>query len=91
MRRVSTRTTKHPLSDIYLHTKNAIPTHVVRNGVLYYFQIQLRHLLAPFSFWRPLTPFSVALLRCISFPLARTKNSPRILAHFHLEIVLLFG
>ena len=50
MRQVSTRTTKHPLSDIYLHTKNAIPTHVVRNGVLYYFQIQLRHLLAPFSF-----------------------------------------
>ena len=48
MRRVSTRTTKHPLSDIYLHTKNAIPTHVVRNGVLYYFQIQLRHLLRLF-------------------------------------------
>ena len=53
----------------------------------YYFQIQLRHLLAPFPFWRPLIPLSVALLRCVSFTLARMKNSRRILAHFHLEIV----
>ena len=54
---------------------------------LYYFQIHLRHLLAPFPFWRPLIPLSVALLRCVSFTLARMKNSRRILAHFHLEIV----
>ena len=27
----------------------------------YYFQIHLRHLLAPFPFWRPLIPLSVAL------------------------------
>ena len=30
---------------------------------LYYFQIHLRHLLAPFPRWRPLIPLSVALLR----------------------------
>ena len=53
----------------------------------YYFQIHLRHLLAPFPFWRPVVPFSVALLRCIPLPLARAKNSRRILAHSHLEIV----
>jgi hypothetical protein len=52
-----------------------------------YFQIHLRHLLAPFPFWRPFIPLSVALLRCVSFTLARMKNSRRILAHFHLEIV----
>jgi len=61
--------------------KSAVPT-------LYYFQIHLRHLLAPFPFWRPVVPFSVALLRCIPLPLARMKNSRRILAHSHLEIVL---
>ena len=55
---------------------------------LYYFQIQLHHLLAPFPFWRPLIPLSVALLRCVSFTLARMKNSRRILVHFYLEIVL---
>ena len=55
---------------------------------LYYFQIHLRHLLAPFPFWRPVVPFSVALLRCIPLPLARAKNSRCILAHSHLEIVL---
>ena len=53
----------------------------------YYFQIHLRHLLAPFPFWRPLIPLSVALLRCVSFTLARMKNSRRILAHSYLEIV----
>ena len=53
----------------------------------YYFQIQLHHLLAPFPFWRPLIPLSVALLRCVSFTLARMKNSRRILVHFYLEIV----
>ena len=37
---------------------------------LYYFQIHLRHLLAPFPFWRPFIPLSVALLRCVSFALA---------------------
>ena len=58
------------------------------DACLYYFQIHLRHLLAPFPFWRPLIPLSVALLRCVSFTLARMKNSRRILAHFHLEIVL---
>ena len=56
---------------------------------LYYFQIHLRHLLAPFPFWRPLIPLSVALLRCVSFTLARMKNSQRILAHSYLEIVLI--
>ena len=56
-------------------------------GVLYYFQIHLRHLLAPFPFWRPFIPLSVALLRCVSFALASVKNSRRILAHFHPEIV----
>jgi hypothetical protein len=55
--------------------------------VYYYFQIQLHHLLAPFPFWRPLIPLSVALLRCVSFTLARMKNSRRILVHFYLEIV----
>ena len=53
---------------------------------LYDFQIHLRHLLAPFPFWRPLIPLSVALLRCVSFTLARMKNSRRILAHSYLEI-----
>ncbi len=56
---------------------------------LYYFQIHLRHLLAPFPFWRPLIPLSVALLRCVPFTLANVKNSRRILAHSHLEIVLI--
>ena len=55
---------------------------------LYSFRIHLSHLLAPFPLWRPLIPLSVALLRCVSFALARTKNSRRILAHFHPEIVL---
>ena len=55
---------------------------------LYYFQIRLRHLLAPFSFCRPLIPLSVALLRCVLFALGRRKNSQRILAHSYLEIVL---
>ncbi|MBS6567306.1 MAG: hypothetical protein KH341_08525 [Faecalibacterium sp.] len=32
-------------------------------------------------------PLSVALLRCVSFTLARMKNSRRILAHSYLEIV----
>ena len=45
---------------------------------LYYFRIHLNHLLAPFPFWRPLIPLSVALLRCVSFALAGTKNSRRI-------------
>jgi hypothetical protein len=58
-----------------------------RSWDLYYFQIQLRQLLAPFPFWRPLIPLSVALLRCVSFTLARMKNSRRILAHSYLEIV----
>ena len=49
--------------------------------------IRLRHLLAPFPLCRPVVPFSVALLRCIPLPLARAKNSRRILAHSHLEIV----
>jgi hypothetical protein len=40
------------------------------------FCIHLRHLLAPFFFWRPVVPL----------PLARKKNSLRILAHSHLEI-----
>jgi hypothetical protein len=53
----------------------------------YDFQIHLRHLLALFPFWRPLIPLSVALLRCVSFTLARMKNSRRILAHSYLEIV----
>ena len=53
----------------------------------YYFQIHLRHLLAPFPRLRPLIPLSVALLRCVSFALASAKNSLRILAHSHLEIV----
>ena len=57
---------------------------------LYYFQIHLCHLLAPFPFWRPLIPLSVALLRCVSFTLARMKNSRRILAHSYLEIVLIW-
>ena len=57
------------------------------SGGEYYFQIHLRHLLAPFPFWRPLIPLSVALLRCVSFTLARMKNSRRILAHSYLEIV----
>ena len=48
------------------------------SGGEYYFQIHLRHLLAPFPFWRPLIPLSVALLRCVSFTLARMKNSRRI-------------
>jgi len=56
--------------------------------MLYYFQIHLHHLLTPFSFWRPVVPLSVALLRCVPLPLARKKNSLRILAHSHLEIVL---
>ena len=55
---------------------------------LYYFQIHLRHLLAPLPRWRPRIPLSVALLRCVSFALANVKNSRRILAHSHLEIVL---
>ncbi|HJH68965.1 MAG TPA: hypothetical protein OGM06_12350 [Clostridiales bacterium] len=59
----------------------------MRNWKKYYFQIHLRHLLAPFPFWHPVVPFSVALLRCIPLPLARAKNSRRILAHSHLEIV----
>ena len=58
---------------------------------LYYFQIHLRHLLAPFPRLRPLIPLSVALLRCVSFALASAKNSLRILAHSHLEIVLLIN
>ena len=49
------------------------------DAMLYYFQIHLRHLLAPFPFWHPLIPLSVALLRCVSFTLARMKNSRRIL------------
>ena len=56
-------------------------THLARqcaSGGEYYFQIHLRHLLAPFPFWRPLIPLSVALLRCVSFTLARMKNSRRI-------------
>ena len=57
-------------------------------AALYYFQIHLRHLLAPFPRLRPLIPLSVALLRCVSFALASAKNSLRILAHSHLEIVL---
>ena len=56
---------------------------------LYYSQIQLTHLLAPFPFWRPLIPLTVALLRLVPFPIARMKNSLRILCHFHLRIVLL--
>ena len=32
--------------------------------------------------------FHLALLRCVSFALASAKNSLRILAHSHLEIVL---
>ena len=55
---------------------------------LYYSQIQLTHLLAPFPLWRPLIPFNVAPLRLIPFALARMKNSLRILCHFHLRIVL---
>ena len=55
--------------------------------MLYYFQIHLHHLLTPFSFWRPVVPLSEALLRCVPLPLARKKNSLRILAHSHLEIV----
>ncbi len=35
----------------------------------------------------PLIPLSVALLRCVSFTLARMKNSRRIMVHFHQEIV----
>ena len=62
--------------------------HSILSSSLYYFQIQLHHLLAPFPFWRPLIPLSVALLRCVSFTLARMKNSRRILVHFYLEIVL---
>ena len=62
-----------------------------RSPVLYYFQIHLHHLLAPFSFWRPVVPLSVALLRCVPLPLARKKKSLRILAHSHLEIVLIIA
>ena len=40
--------------------------------MIYYSQIQLTHLLAPFPFWRPLILLDVALLRLVSFPLART-------------------
>ena len=50
-------------------------------------QEQLEALLAPSPFWRPFIPLSVALLRCVSFTLARMKNSRRILAHSYLEIV----
>ena len=49
--------------------------------------IHLHQLLVPFPFWRPVVLLSVALLRCVSLPLARMKNSLRILAHSHLEIV----
>ena len=51
------------------------------------FCIHLRHLLAPFPLWRLLIALGVALLRCVPLPLARKKNSLRILAHSHLEIV----
>ena len=50
------------------------------------FCIHLRHLLAPFPLWRLLIALSIALLRCVPLPLARKKNSLRILAHSHLEI-----
>ena len=56
--------------------------------LLYYSQIQLTHLLAPFPFRRPVIPLTVALLRLVPFPLAGMKNSLRILCHFHLRIVL---
>ena len=59
----------------------------LRQG-LYSSQIQLAHLLAPFPFRRVLIPLDVALLRLVPFPLARMKNSLRILCHFHLRIVL---
>ena len=62
---------------------------ILRIASLYYSQIQLAHLLAPFPFWRPVIPLNVALLRLVSFPLARMKNSLRILCHFHLRIVLI--
>ena len=51
---------------------------LMMDDTLYYFRIHLNHLLAPFPFWRPLIPLSVALLRCVSFALAGTKNSRRI-------------
>ena len=68
-------------------TKCAV-TPFTNSTVLYYSQIQLTHLLAPFPLWRPLIPFNVAPLRRMPFALARMKNSLRILCHFHLRIVL---
>ena len=65
------------------------PCKISRGGGFfsYYFQIRLCYLLAPFPRCRPLIPLSVALLRCVSFALASEKNSRRILAHSHQEIV----
>ena len=61
---------------------------ILRGVALYYSQIHLAHLLAPFPFRRSLIPLDVALLRLVPFPPARMKNSLRILCHFHLRIVL---
>ena len=55
--------------------------------VLYDSPIHLTQLLAPFPFRRPVIPRGVVRLRLVPFPLARMKNSLRILCHFHLRIV----
>ena len=82
------RDSSFPLVGIYLLQKQlSLSGKLLSFYGLYYFQIHLRHLLASFPFWRPLIPLSVALLRCVSFTLARMKNSRRILAHSYLEIV----
>ena len=58
-------------------------------GLIQLISFACPNLLAPFSLWRPVIPFSVALLRCISLPLARRKNTLRILGHSQLKIGLL--
>ena len=68
---------------LYQHLSIKEREHILQ----YYSQIHLTHLLAPFPFRRPVIPFNVALLRLVPFPIARMKNSLRILCHFHLRIV----
>ena len=73
---------KHGLCFVYRFGKRIFQAN--SGSPLYCSQIQLTHLLAPFSFWRPVIPLTVALLRLVPFPLARMKNSLRVLCHFHL-------
>ncbi len=65
MRRVSTRTTKHPLSDIYLHTKT--PFRRMLFGMAFYTNSHLKHSICTASF----PP------RLCFVPLARTSSTPR--------------